>query len=176
MRKTLFLLSASLVLVLATGCTHTGAGFQSKGQFAELTAPVATVAVTNQLDPELLKAGKDFFTLGPGDRLEIEVVGQINTRTQTFVGPDGKIYYHLLPGLDVWGLTVPQTRELLEKELGKYLSSPQVAVTLREVASKYVWNHWRWPGAPQGPALRSAHRIWATCDIVSLCATGGSCR
>jgi protein involved in polysaccharide export with SLBB domain len=28
---------------------------------------------------------------------------------------------------------------MLEKELGKYLSTPQVAVTLREVASRHIW-------------------------------------
>ena len=57
----------------------------------------------------------------------------------TPVGPDGKIYYYLLPGLDVWGLTLKQTRDLVEKQLAKYLSDPQVSLTLRAVGSKYVW-------------------------------------
>src|SRR6267378_1419652 len=60
-------------------------------------------------------------------------------RPATVVGPDGKIYFNLLPGLDVWGLTLAQTRELLEKELGKYLSQPQIGVALRSVASQHVW-------------------------------------
>src|SRR5208337_4115030 len=71
--------------------------------------------------------------------LELEILGTPASRAATAVGPDGKIYFYLLPGLDVWGLTLDQTRQLLEKELGKYLSQPQVSITLRAVASKHVW-------------------------------------
>jgi protein involved in polysaccharide export with SLBB domain len=106
----------------------------------ELPAATATkFTVTNQLDPALLRPGSQPFTLGPGDRLDIEVLGQPKSRETTFVGPDGKIYYLLLPGIDVSGLTLSQTRDLLEKELGKYLTQPEVAVNLREVGSKQVW-------------------------------------
>ena len=76
---------------------------------------------------------------GPGDSVEIEILGTPTSRAVTLVGPDGKIYYHLLPGLDVWGLTLKQTRDLVEKQLAKYLSDPQVSLTLRTVGSKYVW-------------------------------------
>jgi polysaccharide biosynthesis/export protein len=55
------------------------------------------------------------------------------------VGLDGKIYYQLLPGLQVSGLTLSETRDLLEAELGKYLRAPQITLTLRTVASKSVW-------------------------------------
>jgi polysaccharide biosynthesis/export protein len=56
------------------------------------------------------------------------------------VGPDGKIYYSLLPGQDVWGLTLPQTKQKLEQELSKYLREPpQVSLVLRGVESKQVW-------------------------------------
>ncbi len=110
-------------------------------QFAPLpgAAPSPVVTVTNQLDPSLLRARPAPFTLGPGDRLEIEVLGQPDTRAVTFVGPDGKIYYSLLPALDVWGLTLAQARGLLETNLARYFPAPQVELTLREVGSKYVW-------------------------------------
>ena len=98
-----------------------------------------TLAVTNQLNPEWLRPGNAPFTLGPGDRVEIEVLGTVNSRATTAVGPDGKLYYYLLPGMDVWGLTLAETHDLLQKELGKYISDPQLTVTLREVASKHVW-------------------------------------
>jgi protein involved in polysaccharide export with SLBB domain len=55
------------------------------------------------------------------------------------VGPDGRIYFNLLSGLDVWGLTLSQTKALLERELGKYVSSATVSMTLQTVASKHVW-------------------------------------
>lgn len=80
---------------------------------ARKPAPVAPPAPTNQtsftavtaerqLPPEWLRAPTNYFTLGPGDRLEIEVIGDLTTRATTVVGPDGKLYYYLLPGLDVW--------------------------------------------------------------------------
>src|SRR5262249_11551014 len=87
----------------------------------------------------LLHPAQSLFTLGPGDHVEIEIIGRPTSRTPVTVGPDGKIYYQLLPGMDVWGLTLNQTRELIEKELARYLTGPQVALTLRAVGSKYVW-------------------------------------
>jgi protein involved in polysaccharide export with SLBB domain len=79
------------------------------------------------------------FTLGPGDTIEIEIIGLANSRAVTPVGLDGKIYYNLLAGIDVWGLTLDQTRALLEKELVKYVPQAQVGLTLRVVGSKHVW-------------------------------------
>ncbi|MHB8524420.1 MAG: polysaccharide biosynthesis/export family protein, partial [Limisphaerales bacterium] len=82
----------------------------------------------------------NFFTLGPGDRVEIEVLGDTTTRENTLVGPDGRIYFYLLPGLDVWGLTLAQTKALLEHELQKYIrDQPRVSLTLRDIQSKKVW-------------------------------------
>ena len=108
-----------------------------------ITLPAATnltgVTLTNELNAALLRPAEGLFTLGPGDSLEIEVLGSPASRVVTPVGPDGKIYFNLLPGLDVWGLTLGQTRELLERELGKYLSQPQIGVALRSVASQHVW-------------------------------------
>ncbi|PYI81878.1 MAG: hypothetical protein DME26_19080 [Verrucomicrobia bacterium] len=120
------------------GCASRGPVFEPRARFATLVGET----VTNELSPDLLRAGNDLFTLGPGDQLEIEIVGSVTnaSRAAVTVGPDGKIYFNLLPGLDVWGLTLAQTRSLLEKEFAKYVKNgPQIAVTLRGVGSKYVW-------------------------------------
>jgi protein involved in polysaccharide export with SLBB domain len=96
--------------------------------------------VTNQLDPALLRAPTNLFTLGPGDKVDIEMPDETNSLTTTVVGPDGKIYFSLLPGLDVWGLTLGQTREMIQHELSRYVrGQPQVNVNLRDVQSKHVW-------------------------------------
>jgi len=79
------------------------------------------------------------YRLGPGDWIEIELLGESGGPVPTLVGPDGKIYFHLLPGLEVWGLTLEETRKLLEKELARYVRSPQVVVTLQTVQSRRVW-------------------------------------
>lgn len=167
MKKTLLLCSAALLLTVLGGCGTASDRSQANPRFSRLpgvvepagpgAAPHAQAgshfstlpggadtnftqfSVGDPLSPELRQPAAKPFTLGPGDRLEIEVLGRPTSRTETFVGPDGKIYYSLLPGLEVWGLTLAQTRQLLEKKLGKYLADPQVAVSLREVGSRSVW-------------------------------------
>lgn len=129
-------------LALLAGCrTTTGPRFDAhaatKSRLAALTdfTSVSPTRETNgaPLAPEL-------FTLGPGDRLEIQVIGDPTTVTTTVVGPDGKIYFHLLSGLDVWGLTLPQTKARIEQELLAFdREKPRVSVILRGVESRQVW-------------------------------------
>ena len=135
--------SALILLGCASkGHKQEGPKAQTQVAFSAMTvsnAETSTLLLTNQLSPDLLVPSDSAFTLGPGDRVEIEIIGNPASRALTSVGPDGKLYFNLLPGLDVWGLTLAQTREALERGLGKYLSEPHVTVTLREVGSKYVW-------------------------------------
>jgi protein involved in polysaccharide export with SLBB domain len=80
------------------------------------------------------------FTLGPGDRLELELIGDLASRTATVVGPDGKLYFNLLPGVDVWGLTLTDAKARLENSFTNYhREQPRIAMTLRGVESKHVW-------------------------------------
>src|SRR6185312_12857431 len=89
---------------------------------------------------DLLQPPTENYTVGPGDKLEIEILGDQSTRETVLVGPDGKIYFYLLPGLDVWGLTLPQVRQKIESNLQNYVRGDvQVGVSLREAGSKHVW-------------------------------------
>ena len=100
----------SLVFVLAglAGCATSG---EKKPAYSAITphpsvlTNVPTVTVKTPLNPDLLRPESSPFTLGPGDSLDIEIVGTPTSRALTRVGPDGKIYYNLLPGLvytDAW--------------------------------------------------------------------------
>lgn len=146
MKKSLLISLAAVALLC--GCQHT----KPTARYTDLGAPstplesthkataLKTVTITNSFDPALLYAPTNLFTLGPGDRLDIELQGETNSLTQTTVGPDGKIYFYLLPGLDVWGLTLGQARSAMEQQLGQYMrGAPQVNVVLRSVESKRVW-------------------------------------
>jgi protein involved in polysaccharide export with SLBB domain len=98
------------------------------------------VTLTNQIDPAWLTPPTNLSTLGPGDRLEIELLDEPASRATTIVGPDGKVYFNLLPGIDVWGLTITEARQRMERNLRDfYRGEPRVNITLREVGSKSVW-------------------------------------
>jgi polysaccharide export outer membrane protein len=102
---------------------------------ADLNAPQAA-----PLDPALLKPADAEFRLGPGDQLEVEGMGDASTLAPVTVGPDGMIYYSILPGVDVWGLTLPEARSRLGDEMSKYFrEKPVVTLALRSVASQHVW-------------------------------------
>jgi polysaccharide export outer membrane protein len=151
MKTAMLFCAAAMLSALLSGCSGTGRRSEATGSYANLPANTAlrafpnsgsaptSITLTNQLRADLLHAPTSLFTLGPGDSVEIEILGTPLSRAIATVGPDGKIYFYLLRGLDVWGLTLDQTRELLEKELAKYLSQPQVTLTLRTVGSKFVW-------------------------------------
>jgi len=104
MNRSIVLISSALMLALVAGCKSTSewSGSQArKRPQMSMTPPMVTL--TNTLDSALLQPGQSLFTLGPGDALDIELWANPLSRTLTLVGPDGKIYYNLLPGLDVWG-------------------------------------------------------------------------
>jgi protein involved in polysaccharide export with SLBB domain len=124
MKRILLFCFTGLLLATVVGCSSTGKRTGPPAQLVNLAGDSITLAATNQLKPEWLQPGTTPFTLGPGDRLEIEVLGNLNSRAVTTIGPDGKIYYYLLQGMNVWGLTLTETRDLLRKELGKYLTEP----------------------------------------------------
>lgn len=145
-RSKIFCLSGGFLLALVwlTGCeTATGPKFNAQAESAAKLAAVTNLtAVTsaNAADADLLRPPSGNFTLGPGDQLEIEFPGDKTSITPTTVGPDGKIYFNLLPGLDVWGLTLPETQALIETNLAQFIRQPPpVSVTLRGVASRRIW-------------------------------------
>ena len=135
-----------LALVLLVGCYDPN----RRAQFFPQAPPVAgvppaeleTVQIENKVGPELLRPAAEPYTLGPGDRVEIELLGDPTSRTLTAVGPDGRLYFHLLPGIDVWGRSVADTKAALQNGLSEYIVDEkmrQVSVSLRGVESRRVW-------------------------------------
>ena len=126
------------------GCTVTkGPSFDPRAKAAGAggtnASGIFTNAAASKIKPEWLVPSKEPYRLGPGDKLELELVGRTGTRTTTFVCPDGKIYYDLLSGMDVWGLSLEEARHALETELAKYYVRPQLSANLSRVVSKRVW-------------------------------------
>jgi len=146
MRNLLFLL-----LLLTAGCQNpfarTGPQFNPRPPSVNAHQHAAAGTLTNftalpathGLAAQYTQAISEPFTLGPGDKIEVEILGDASTRAVLSVGPDGKIYFYLLPGMDVWGLTLGQVKQQLEQALAQYVPGAQVSVTLRGIESKRVW-------------------------------------
>jgi protein involved in polysaccharide export with SLBB domain/capsular polysaccharide biosynthesis protein len=77
------------------------------------------------------------LTLGPGDAMDIHLYGNPSaTRTNVFVGPDGRISYLQVHGLNAGGLTVEELRAKLDQELTPYYSVPKTIVVPVAFTSK----------------------------------------
>jgi len=145
--KTANILSIILLVVSLVGCAH-GPGFDPRARTDGLNDSIRTadnalftpLAITNQIDQAWLKPPQDLYRLGPGDVIEIEVLGEVASRASAVVGPDGKIYYGMLPGTFIWGMTLTESKANIEQGLNKYLKAPcEISVTLNHVGSKHVW-------------------------------------
>ncbi len=140
MKTRAYIYCLALALIFITGCQHPGPRFDPYAPRTQAAPDLQGVTLTNRINPDWLRPSAAPFTLGPGDRVEIELIDEPASRIDTTVGPDGKIYFNLLPGLDVWGLTLPQARAALEKALAQFIrDTPRVALSLRGVESRRVW-------------------------------------
>lgn len=154
-------------------------GSAAQGPMPALGA-FTTVAAADRPAPALLRPPDEPFTLGPGDRLDIQLIGDPASLNATVVGPDGKVYFNLLPGLDVWGLTPAEAKALMEREFLKFMrEKPQVGITLRSVESQQVWLLGRlhhpgvYPLTTPMSLLEALTRAGGPMSPVSLASLGG---
>ena len=78
-------------------------------------------------------------SVGPGDVLQIEVLGQKDMPTTFRVEGDGTILYPLVGKVKVGGLTPPAVAHRVARRLRQgYLRNPQVTVFVKEYNSKKV--------------------------------------
>ena len=78
-------------------------------------------------------------SVGPGDVLQIEVLGQKDMPTTFRVEGDGTILYPLVGKVKVAGLTPPAVAHRVARRLRQgYLRNPQVTVFVKEYNSKKV--------------------------------------
>jgi protein involved in polysaccharide export with SLBB domain len=86
---------------------------------------------------ELLSEPHDSYRLGPGDRLELELMEVADTRQTSIVMPDGELYYQTAH-VHAAGLTIVQLKAALEKQLETDYRDPQLSLILREMTSQRV--------------------------------------
>ena len=152
MKHPLFIaLTIAMVLGAAAGCAHKGSDDRAavwKSRYGSGSSRLTkledsrfeTAESTNRIESAWLTSPTNLYTLGPGDSLDIESLGEPVSTTPVTVGPDGRIYYSLLPGTSVWGMTLAESKQALQTGMQKYFRSPpELVVNLRSVRSKNVW-------------------------------------
>lgn len=89
-----------------------------------------TVAATANQAPSIQprRAVSDSYILGPGDKLNIELLDIPEFSGNFSIGPDGTIYLPRLRALYVEGLTVEELRYFLTDQFKTYVQDPQVYV------------------------------------------------
>lgn len=173
MKKITFSCFIGIGLALLTGCQipkHSNAPRFEPRATGVFSNAAAGINLTRQLEPALLQPARELFTLGPGDQIQVEIIGRPTSRAEVTVGPDGKIYFDLLAGTDVWGLTISQAKRLLESHLEKYNAGVQVSITLRSVGSKFFWML----GSLEKPGIYPATAPTTLLEAMSL--AGGTMR
>ena len=82
-------------------------------------------------------AWQERLTFGPGDTMDISIFGRpALTRTNIFVGPDGRISYLQVQGLTAADLTVQELRERLDEALAEYYTGARSIVIPAAFSSK----------------------------------------
>ncbi len=130
----------SLALALLAGCAPMGPKFTPGAHAGKAVAgEFSKVKTSGGIAAEWLKPSADKYRVGPGDRLEIEMLEFPETHLKCLVLPDGTLFFHTVSGLKVSGMTVPEVKAALEKALSADYRTPQVAVILREATNERVW-------------------------------------
>jgi protein involved in polysaccharide export with SLBB domain len=131
--------SLACAVLFAAGCTSRPTAAAPRAIDAATFDPEPATAAA-PIDPALLNPPPTPVTLGPGDQLDLELLDDPASRTTATVGPDGKIYFYLVPGVDVWGLTLDQARQKLEQGMEQYFRERRpVSVSLRNSQSQRLW-------------------------------------
>jgi len=78
------------------------------------------------------------YKIGPQDVVRIDVWKEPDISRTIPVRPDGKISLPLLNDVQASGLTAMQLATSLREGLSKFLTSPQVTVTVTEINSRRV--------------------------------------
>jgi len=79
------------------------------------------------------------YKIGPQDVLRIDVWKEPDISRVIPVRPDGKISLPLLNDVQASGLTAMELAASLRESLSKYLTNPQVTVTVNEINSRRVY-------------------------------------
>jgi polysaccharide export outer membrane protein len=125
-------------LALTSGCA-TNSHHNQLARSLDAQPGFGKVERPTGIDSALLQLPRHAYRLGPGDVLELEILNRPNTRRETFILPDGTLFYDLVEALPVEELTIEELTRKLEAELSRDYASPELRVTLRKAQHQRYW-------------------------------------
>ncbi len=124
-----WLVRMALIVLIATSCAHS--------QDARKTPPAS--GTTAKPAPEAKSASAEEYRIGPQDLVRIDVWKEPDISRTIPVRPDGKISLPLMNDVQAAGLTAMELAGSIREGLSKYITSPQVTVTVTEINSRRVY-------------------------------------
>jgi polysaccharide export outer membrane protein len=89
--------------------------------------------------PDPAKAPDEYYVLGPGDSLNIQLWKEPTLSGAVKVRPDGFVTLPLVNEVQVIGLTTTQLRKQLESKFKEFVRDPLVTVRVEGIASSEVF-------------------------------------
>lgn len=102
------------------------------------TKPLTPAASNKAAAAAPAEASAD-YKIGPQDMVRVDVWKEPDVSRTIPVRPDGKISLPLLNDVQAAGLTAVQLANVIRDGLTKYITSPQVTVTVTEINSRRVY-------------------------------------
>ncbi len=104
-------------------------------------------AIDQHRSGERASSRQETYRLGPNDTIKIQVQGEEDLSVEARVGGGGKIAMPLLGMLQIEGLTVRETEELITARLADgYLKKPLVSIYITRYRNFYIAGEVRSPG------------------------------
>jgi len=88
--------------------------------------------------PVFFAAEDLFYTIGPGDVLEISIWQHPELNRIVTVRPDGRMSFSLIGDVDANGLTPAELDEVITKRLSEYVHNPEVTVVVTTIKSNQI--------------------------------------
>ena len=125
MNKIIWTVSLCLIVLLAGGCTT-----------KELRVSEYRVSPDT---PNPARPPEEFYIIGAGDSIGINVWKEPSLSGSAKVRPDGYITLPLINELQVVGLTTAQVRKLLEEKYKDFTTDPFVTIRIDGIASSEIF-------------------------------------
>jgi len=89
--------------------------------------------------PDPAKPPEEFYVIGPGDSISVQVWKEPTLSGGVTVRPDGFVTLPLLNEVQIAGLTTGQLRKLLEQKYKEFTTDPFVTITVGGISSAEVF-------------------------------------